>query len=314
MKWSTSEGNGLKPKSKHLFLALFCSVLAVLCVAVMAGCGGQASEPAATDEATTSETTEPEVAEITTIENGKLIVQSDLAYAPMEYVPEGKTAEDAEGFEVDLIEAIAEKLGLTVEWQQVQFDTIIPAVKQGGTVDLGASSFTITDERLEEIDFSDSFMDSNQGIVMTKAAAAEIPGYDASQDVAGTERLDAVKAVLDVAGVKVAVQSGTTGEAWSQENLTNAETVPLADAIQCLTGLQSGLYNAVIADYPVMAYYCQESYTDLEVVAAIPTGEQYGLVISKDNPALTEAVNKALAELQEDGTIAELEAKWFGSN
>ncbi len=300
----------MKPKTKNLLLALFCSVLAVLCVAVMAGCGGQTTEPAATEG---TESSEPEVADIKTIEDGKLIVQSDLAYAPMEYVPEGKTSEDAEGFEVDLIEAIAEKLGLTVEWQQVQFDTIIPAVKQGGTVDMGASSFTITDERLEEIDFSDSFMDSNQGIVMTKASAAEIPGYDASQDVAGTERLDAVKADLDQAGVKVAVQSGTTGEAWSQENLTNAETVPLADAIQCLTGLQSGLYNAVIADYPVMAYYCQESYTDLEVVAAIPTGEQYGIVISKDNPGLTEAVNKALAELQEDGTIAELQQKWFGS-
>ncbi len=310
MKWSTTEGAGVQPKSKHLFLALFCSMLAVFCVAVMAGCGGQAAEPAATEE---TQTEEPAVTELKTIEDGKLIVQSDLAYAPMEYVPEGKTSEDAEGFEVDLVNAIAEKLGLTVEWQQVQFDTIIPAVKQGGTVDMGASSFTITDERLEEIDFSDSYMDSNQGIVMTKAAAAEIPGFDASQDVAGTERLDAVKSVLDVAGVKVAVQSGTTGEAWSQENLTNAETVPLADAIQCLTGLQSGLYNAVIADYPVMAYYCQESYADLEVVAAIPTGEQYGLVISKDNPALTEAVNKALAELQEDGTLTELENKWFGS-
>ncbi len=309
MKWFATEEAGVK-KPSHLLLTLLCSLLAVCCVAVLAGCGGQTAEPAADETAT--EEPASDVVDIETVSDGKLIVQSDLAYAPMESVPEGKTAEDAEGFEVDLVQAIADKLGLTVEWQQVQFDTIIPAVKQGGTVDLGASSFTITDERLEEIDFSEPYMDSNQAIVMQKSAASSIPGFDVSQDVAGTERLDAVKAALDVEGTKVAVQSGTTGEAWSQENLTKAETVPLADVIQCLTGLQSGLYNAVIADYPVMAYYCQESYTDLEVVAAIPTGEQYGIVVSKDNPGLKQAIDKALAELEEDGTIAQLQEKWFG--
>lgn len=300
-------------KKTHLW-AVLCSILAVCCVVVLAGCSTTTMEPTGDgqEEAETVPTNEAGAVEIKTVEDGKLIIQSDLAYAPMESVPEGKTAADAEGFDVDLVDAIAQKLGLTPEWQQVQFDTIIPAVKQGDTVDLGVSSFTITDERLQEVDFSEPYMDSNQAIVMQKSVVASIPGYDASQDIAGSERLDAVKAYLDAEGMNIAVQSGTTGEAWSEENLTKATTVPLADTIQCLTGLQSGLYNAVIADYPVMAYYCQESYTDLEVVSAIPTGEQYGIVISKDNPELKKAVDQALAELESDGTIAKLQEKWFG--
>ncbi|MEE1273432.1 MAG: transporter substrate-binding domain-containing protein, partial [Olegusella sp.] len=96
-------------------------------------------------------------------------------------------------------------------------------------------------------------------------------------------------------------------------NLTKATCVPLDDAIQAMTGLVAGNYDAVVADLPVMKYLCTQSYTDLQVSIEIPTGEQYGLVVSKDNPGLTEALNKALAEIEADGTKKELEEKWFGS-
>jgi len=254
--------------------------------ASLAACGGSGTDDSGSATADAS-------SEITLVTEGTLTVASDLAYPPLE-TTNADTGE-AEGFSIDMMDAIAQKLGLELEYLPAQkFDTIIPLIKQGGKADVGVASFTITDERLEEIDFSDPYMDSNQSIVV-----ASDFGYTSTDD-------------LDSADIKVAVQSGTTGEEWVKENLPNAQCVPLDDLVQCFTGVQSGLYQAIVADLPPCSYMCTNSYTDLEVVESIPTGEQYGIVVSKDNPALTAAINDALAELEADGTIAELEVKWFG--
>ena len=243
---------------------------------------------------TTSSSTSESAASYSLVESGKILVASDLANPPLDSTNE-KTGEP-EGFEVDLMVAIAGKMGLESQYlSAMKFDAIIPTIKQGGKADVGVSNFTITDERKQEIDFSDPYMDSNQGVV-TKADSAK-----ADEDS------------LNSAGVKVAVQSGTTGEAWVQENLTEATCVPLDDPIVALTGVQSGLYDAAVADLPVMSYLCTNSYTDCKVAIEIPTGEQYGIVISKDNPGLTAAINEALSALKDDGTIDDLEKKWFGT-
>ena len=243
---------------------------------------------------TTSSSTSESAASYSLVESGKILVASDLANPPLDSTNE-KTGEP-EGFEVDLMVAIAGKMGLESQYlSAMKFDAIIPMIKQGGKADVGVSNFTITDERKQEIDFSDPYMDSNQGVV-TKADSAK-----ADEDS------------LNSAGTKVAVQSGTTGEAWVQENLTEATCVPLDDPIVALTGVQSGLYDAAVADLPVMSYLCTNSYTDCKVAIEIPTGEQYGIVISKDNPGLTAAINEALSALKDDGTIDDLEKKWFGT-
>lgn len=264
--------------------------LAVACAlaVTIAGCsgGGQASTPAADDSA--------DSAAYTLVEDGKLIVASDLANAPLDFVDE-KTGE-AQGFEVDLINAIAEKLGLECEvLPAMKFDTIIPLIQQGGKADVGVSNITITDERWEQVDFTDSYMDSNQGLV-TLASADDVTEDD-----------------LNVEGTKVAVQAGTTGASWAEENLPNAEIVALDDPVVAVTGVQTGLYAAAVADLPVMTYLCSNSFTDCQVAIEIPTGEQYGIAVNKDNPGLTEAINGALAELEEEGYISELEVKWLGA-
>ena len=263
-----------------------CVAASAVAMFAIAGCGSSSSTTATSSSATTSG--------YTTVESGKLIVASDLAYPPMESVTSGTTT--PEGFDVDMMQAIADKLGLELEYLPAQkFDGIIPMIKQGGKADVGVSSFTITDERKQEIDFTDSYMDSNQGLVTKSDATATT--------------VDA----LNVAGKKIAVQSGTTGEEWVQENLPNATCVPLDDAIQAMTGCQTGLYDAVVADLPVMSYLCKNSYTDCKVSLEIPTGEQYGIVVSKDNPGLTSAINQALSDLKSDGTMDTLETKWFGT-
>ena len=263
--------------------------LAVACAlaVTIAGCsgGGQTSTPAG-DVADT--------AAYTLVEDGKLIVASDLANAPLDFVDE-KTGE-AQGFEIDLINAVADKLGLECEvLPAMKFDTIVPLIEQGGKADVGVSNITITDERAEQVDFTDSYMDSNQGLVTLSSAG------DVTEDS------------LNVEGTKVAVQAGTTGASWAEENLPNAEIVALDDPVVAVTGVQTGLYAAAVADLPVMTYLCSNSFTDCQVAIEIPTGEQYGIAVNKDNPGLTEAINGALAELEEEGYVSELEVKWLGA-
>ncbi len=258
----------------------------------LGACGGSSDGASASaggsDAAATSD-----ASSFTTVQEGKLIGLSDMSYPPLESI--NTSTNEPEGFEIDLADAIAGKLGLQMEWKPpVKFDTIIPTIKQGGTADVGISAFSITPDREEEIDFSDSYLDSNQGVV-TRADAT-----------------DTTEEALNQAGKKISCQSGTTGEDWIRENLTNAECVPLDDPIQAVTGVQTGLYAACVLDLPVGSYLCSQSYTDCQVAIEIPTGEQYGIVVSKDNPGLTAAINKALAELEDDGTLADLETKWFG--
>lgn len=251
----------------------------------LVGCGGS-GEKAATTAAAAAD-------KITLVEDGKLTIVTNYGYIPMEWLENGK----AKGFDIDLGNKIAEELGLSPNWLPDQkFDTIIPTIKQGGHADISIGSISITDERRKEIDFSDPYMDSNQGVVVLA---------DKKGDFDSTKK-------LNKSDVKIAAQAGTTGEAWIKETLPNATLVSLDDSIQTMTGVESGLYDACVNDLPVMQYMCENSYTDLAVSLEIPTGEQYGIVVSKDNPALTEKINEVLKKMEDDGSMEELKKKWFG--
>ncbi len=228
------------------------------------------------------------------VTEGKLTSVSDMANPPFSYYDTGST--EPKGFEVDLMAAVAEEMGLESVWlPATKFDTIIPLIKQGGKADLGVANITITDERKQEISFSDPYIDSNLGVV-TKADSTET-----------------TKEALNASGKKIAAQAGTTGEAWAQENLSNATVVSLDDPVQALTGVQTGLYDAACADLPVVKYLCTTSYTDLSVAIEVPTGDQYGMAVSKGNQALLDAVNEALQAVIDSGKRDEIETKWFGS-
>ena len=251
----------------------------------LVGCGGSGDKAATTAAATADK--------ITLVEDGKLTIVTNYGYIPMEWLENGK----AKGFDIDLGNKIAEELGLSPNWLPDQkFDTIIPTIKQGGHADISIGSISITDERRKEIDFSDPYMDSNQGVVVLA---------DKKGDFDST-------VTLNKSDVKIAAQAGTTGEAWIKETLPNATLVSLDDSIQTMTGVESGLYDACVNDLPVMQYMCENSYTDLAVSLEIPTGEQYGIVVSKDSPALTEKINEVLKKMEDDGSMEELKKKWFG--
>ena len=272
--------------NRREFLAAFGTVAAG---AVLAGCGNSN----ATSADSSSDAKSDEKKGMTLIENGKLTVVAELGFAPFEYMDE-KTGEPV-GFDVDVINAVAEKMGLTASYLPNQkFDTLVPIIKQGGKADVSIAAITITDERLESVDFSEPYLDSNQAIVVAKGSSE-------------TEE------TLNDASKQVVCQGGTTGDEWIGENLPDAVRVPVDDVTAALTGVQTGLYQAMVVDLPVASYMLAQSFSDLEIVKEIPTGEQYGIAVSKDNPELTQAVNKALEDMKSDGTMKEIETKWFGS-
>lgn len=272
--------------NRREFLAAFGTVAAG---AVLAGCGN--SNATSTDSSSDAKSDEKKG--MTLIEDGKLTVVAELGFAPFEYMDE-KTGEPV-GFDVDVINAVAEKMGLTASYLPNQkFDTLMPIIKQGGKADVSIAAVTITDERLESVDFSEPYLDSNQAIVVAK-------GSSETQET------------LNDASKQVVCQGGTTGDEWIGENLPDAVRVPVDDVTAALTGVQTGLYQAMVVDLPVASYMLAQSFSDLEIVKEIPTGEQYGIAVSKDNPELTQAVNKALEDMKSDGTMKEIETKWFGS-
>ena len=272
--------------NRREFLAAFGTVAAG---AVLAGCGN--SNATSTDSSSDAKSDEKKG--MTLIEDGKLTVVAELGFAPFEYMDE-KTGEPV-GFDVDVINAVAEKMGLTASYLPNQkFDTLVPIIKQGGKADVSIAAITITDERMESVDFSEPYLDSNPAIVVAKGSSE-------------TEE------TLNDASKQVVCQGGTTGDEWIGENLPDAVRVPVDDVTAALTGVQTGLYQAMVVDLPVASYMLAQSFSDLEIVKEIPTGEQYGIAVSKDNPELTQAVNKALEDMKSDGTMKEIETKWFGS-
>ena len=244
--------------NRREFLAAFGTVAAG---AVLAGCGN--SNAASTDSSSDAKSDEKKG--MTLIEDGKLTVVAELGFAPFEYMDE-KTGEPV-GFDVDVINAVAEKMGLTASYLPNQkFDTLVPIIKQGGKADVSIAAITITDERLESVDFSEPYLDSNQAIVVAKGSSE-------------TEE------TLNDASKQVVCQGGTTGDEWIGENLPDAVRVPVDDVTAALTGVQTGLYQAMVVDLPVASYMLAQSFSDLEIVKEIPTGEQYGIAVPRTTPS-----------------------------
>lgn len=227
------------------------------------------------------------------VEEGKLTVASDLATPPFEYVDDSG---NDQGFTVELMDMIAQEMGLELNYLPAQkFDNIIPMAKQAVKTDVSACNITINDARKKEVDFTDPYMDSNQGVAVAKNS-----GY------ADTDSLNA-------AGVKIAVQSGTTSEEWAQENLPRATTVNFDDWTAAFTAVMSGQCQAVVCDLPVEQWMVNSSFTDMEIIKEVPTGEQFGIAVSKDNPELTAAINAALKQIRANGRYDELYEKYFGT-
>lgn len=254
---------------------------------VLAACGGSAP----TDTADTSDTGDTATEETTDAgeSGGTLTVATEPAFPPFEF--QGDDGE-LQGFDIDLMNAIGETAGLEIQFESLPFDGIIPAL-QAGTVDAAISGMTITEERLQTVDFSRPYI---------KAGLA----------IAVKEENTEVTSLEDLQDKKIAVQIGTTGASQAAEipgaDISTFDSAPLA-----LQELANGNVDAVINDAPVTLDAIASGNIDgLKVVGELLTTEYYGIALPKDSENVA-IINDALMTMMEDGTYAEIYQKWFGA-
>ncbi|MBO4980989.1 MAG: basic amino acid ABC transporter substrate-binding protein [Lachnospiraceae bacterium] len=260
----------------------------VLCVATFTACGSEETGSKGTGtapESTVSESTqagseaEGDAASVETITAGVLTVGTNAAFPPFEYI--GDDGEPA-GFDIALIKAIGEKMGMEVKVQDMEFGSLVAAI--GNKIDVAIAGMTITEERKESVDFSDSYYEAVQYVIV-------LPDSD-------------IATAADLENKSIGVQLGTTGEIIA-EDITGANVQSYDKAVDAVSDLINGRVQAVIIDKnpaEVFASKFEGKVVALDGAQFAFEPEQYAIALPKGSP-LAEKVNAALAELKADGTF-----------
>jgi ABC-type amino acid transport substrate-binding protein len=214
-----------------------------------------------------------------------LTVGSDIPYPPFE---QGKPGEYT-GFDIELMEAIGEKIGRTPEFQDTSFETIFRDLAQG-KFEAVISAATITEEREKAVDFSNPYYLSEQAVLVKEGS-----------DLKSLEELD---------GKTVAAQQGTTGLELAKEELGSSEIRPYPEGPDAVNALKAGTVEAVIIDAPVAQNAVEES-GGVEIAEKVPTEEEYGIAVAQGESDLLEEINTGLEEVMDDGTYKTIYEKWF---
>ena len=263
--------------TKTRLTALFAVLLVGVVAVVAAGCGSS------DDDSTGASTAGGESTEASG--GAPLTVGSDIPYPPFE---QGK-AGNYTGFDVELMEAVGASIGREVEFQDTSFDTIFLNLAQG-KFDAVASAATITAEREQTVDFTNPYYLSEQAILVEEGGE--------------------IDSVEGLAGAKVGVQQGTTGQEFVEEKGEAGELRKYPQGPDAVNALKNGTVDAVVIDIPV-AENAVEAGDGLEISAAIPTEEEYGFAVNQGDEELLDELNEGLASVIEDGTYAEIYEKWF---
>lgn len=258
---------------RHVPATLLIAALTV----TLAGCGGGgggAEPPAAAGG-------------VELVNPGALTVCTSLPYEPFQF----QQGDEIVGFDVDVVDLVAARLGVTQEIVDTPFDNIQSGIAfDTGDCDLGAAAMTITPERDQNIDFSDPYFDATQALMVP-------PG----SDITGPEQLP---------GRRLGVQNSTTGALYAQENFAGTELVTFDDLGLLLTAVQTGEVDAAINDNAPLLDFADKN-PGFTVTTEFDTGEKYGFGVRTGNAALLTVVNGAIADARADGTYDELFAKWF---
>jgi polar amino acid transport system substrate-binding protein len=228
------------------------------------------------------------------VKSGALTTCTHLPYAPFQSKdPSGKVV----GFDVALIDLVAAKLSVP---QQI-VDTPFEGIKSGtdlnsGKCDVAAAGMTITDERKKVLDFSDPYFDATQALA--------------------TQTGKEVKTLEELAGKRLGVQGGTTGEDYIntqvKEKGLKIEVVSYKDLAALQQALATNQVVGAVNDLPVWNEYIKANPGKVVVAAGFDTGEQYGFAVKKGNAELLKTVNDALAAARTDGTYDKIYETWIG--
>jgi len=219
-----------------------------------------------------------------------LTVCTNVPFVPFEYQDKGEYV----GFDMDLMNLLAKRLDQTVEIVEIDFDSINSgSALNAGTCEIAAAGITITKERQAAMGMSDAYYQANQALVAP--VSSKVTSLD------------------DLSGLRVAVQSATTGESYANEHSSELgyEVVSYESMGDIASALSSGGADASIADLATWTGMIKTA-TDLHLVQKIPTDEHYGFAVQKDDADLLKEVNAMLSDAFDDGTYAKLYEQWIG--
>jgi polar amino acid transport system substrate-binding protein len=254
--------------------------LAALAVMSMSGCGNNVS---------TSSTGDSDDVAATADSSDTLVWATNAEFEPYEYVD----GDSIVGIDADLANAIAEKLGKKAEVMDMAFDSVIPAVTSG-KADIGMAGITATDERKQSVNFSDSYVEAGQVIVVRK----------------GSDIVDEAS----LADKTIGVQLGTTGDLYLTENIPSAEIDRLPKGADAIQELISGRIDAVVIDNQPAKKFVEANSDKLEIVATPLTQESYAIAVAKDNDELLNEINEALQELKSTGELDAILDKYLSTD
>ena len=269
-------------------------VLVAACVFSMAACGsGQNSDGDTQDTTKSSEAEETDqedaedASEEGSGEGGTLIMATNAEFPTYEYHDGGEIV----GIDAEIAQAIAEELGMTLEIEDMAFDSIITAVSSG-KADMGLAGMTVDPDRQKNVNFSDTY-----------ATAAQVIIVKESSETAGPD---------DLVGKKIGVQLGTTGDIYA-EDIEDAEIERYNKGMEAVQALQQDKIDAVVIDGEPAKVFVAEN-EGLKVLDEPLTEEEYAIAIAKDNDDLLEKVNSALAALKDSGKLDEIVAKYISAD
>lgn len=268
--------------------------LAAVALSLTACSGGTPAAPSSSAAAPSSSAASSAPAvDYKLVTAGTLTVCSDIPYKPFEF-EDASTPTGYTGFDIEIVDAIAKKLGLTLKVVVTNFDAL-----QSGTAlaanscDLAASAMTITDERKKNLDFADAYYDSLQSLlVKADSGIANLAG---------------------MAGKKIGLQKGSTGKSYATKNAPEGTSlIDFADDGKMFTALQAKQVDAILQDQPVNHQH-EVDNPEYKIVETYNTNEQYGFALAKGlKPELLAAINAELKAMRADGSYDAIYKKYFG--
>lgn len=225
-----------------------------------------------------------EAAEAAEAAGGTLVMATNAEFPPYEYY-EG---ENVIGIDAEIAQAIADKLGMELKIEDMAFDSIIVAVNSG-KADMGMAGMTVTEDRLENVNFSDTYAHASQVVIVKEDSTIASPD--------------------DLSGKKVGVQLGTTGDAYAGD-IEGATVERYNKGFEAVQALSQDKIDAVIIDGEPAKVFVEEN-EGLKILDEAFTEEDYAIAIAKDNDELLEKINGALAELKESGELDKIVDKYI---
>lgn len=220
-----------------------------------------------------------------TVNNGVLTMATNAYFPPYEYYQ----GEEIVGIDAEIAQAIADKLGLELKIEDMEFDSIITAV-QTGKADMGLAGMTVTDERKQSVNFSDTYATGIQVVIVTE-----------DSDIASVD---------DLEGKKIGVQLSTTGDIYASDDYGEDFVEQYNKGADAVMALKQGKVDAVIIDNePAKSFVAANE--GLKILDTEYVTEDYAACINKENAELLDAVNGALAELKKDGTLQSILDKYI---